>query len=54
MTKLEMIFQMNIILHLPTIQDVKTFEQINKKASKAISPLKVNPWMKSLKDIVSF
>ena len=40
MTKLEMIYLMNVALHLPTLEDVKTFEQINKKSSQAINSLK--------------
>ena len=54
MTKLEMVYLMNVALHLPTMEDVKTFEQINKKATTAIHSLKVNPWMDSLEDIVIF
>ena len=54
MTRLEMVYLMNVALHLPTMKDVMTFEQINSKAGDAIESLKVNPWMKSLEDIVTF
>ena len=52
--KLEMIYLMNVALYLPTIEDIMTFETINKKATTAIRSLKVNPWFDKLEDVVKF
>ena len=54
MTKLEMIYLMNVALHLTTIQDIQTFEQINKKASTVLHSLKINPWLIDNEDITKF
>ena len=53
-TKLELIYLMNVALYLPTIEDIKTFETINKKSSTVLHSLKVNPWMNSSYDINKF
>ena len=47
MTKLELVYLMNVALHLESIEDVMNFESINKKSREALLSLHVNPWLKT-------
>ena len=54
MTKLEYLYLMNVALYLPTMKDVETFEQVNKKTRDAVTSLKVNPRFNDGNDIIKF
>ncbi|ELP91260.1 hypothetical protein EIN_152270, partial [Entamoeba invadens IP1] len=54
MSRLEMVYLMQISLYLPTMKDVLTFIQISHNAQMAISSLKVNPWFTTKEDIEEF
>ncbi|ELP90821.1 hypothetical protein EIN_027100, partial [Entamoeba invadens IP1] len=54
MTKLERMYQMNVVLYFPTYSDVSTFVRINKKSLDAVKSLKINPWFSSPYSIMKF
>ncbi|ELP86203.1 hypothetical protein EIN_515830, partial [Entamoeba invadens IP1] len=54
MSRLEMIYLMQVSLYLPTLYDVFTFIQVNHCAKSAVSFLKVNPWFTLTQDIERF
>ncbi|ELP83591.1 hypothetical protein EIN_078260 [Entamoeba invadens IP1] len=54
MSRLEMIYLMQVSLYLPTLSDVYTFIQVNHCANSAVTSLKVNPWFALTQDIEKF
>ncbi|ELP89727.1 hypothetical protein EIN_391980 [Entamoeba invadens IP1] len=54
MSRLEMIYLMQVSLYLPTLSDVFTFIQVNHCANSAVTSLKVNPWFTLTQDIERF
>ncbi|ELP90912.1 hypothetical protein EIN_360750 [Entamoeba invadens IP1] len=54
MVRLEMCYQMQVVLYLPRLLDVFIFSQVNHTASVAVSSLQVNPWFTNYQDIEKF
>ncbi|ELP90231.1 hypothetical protein EIN_107300 [Entamoeba invadens IP1] len=54
MSRLEMIYLMQVSLYLPTFSDVITFIQVNHSTNSAVTSLKVNPWLTSTLDVEKF
>ncbi|ELP84780.1 hypothetical protein EIN_075590 [Entamoeba invadens IP1] len=54
MAKLEMIYMMNVFLHLKTFNDVRTFIQVSKKCLSVTDSIHVNPWFSNADDIYKY